>query len=426
MAQRTEHVAPLGPTADLWSQLPPGLAAVLRPGVGDLTREIRAELDRVIPAFAKRPSGRVVTEGIQQALLWFLDRVADPGAVRDEGWPSLFRDFGLPALDTRALDVVQTAYRVGARVAWRRMARIGEEAGVPTDTLCLLAEAIFAYIDELSALSVRGHATARAAELTAQQRRRTQLLTALLTPTTSPQTLTRLADTAQWPLPESVVAVAIDPTGPDLSTVDLPNTLADLDSPHPCLLLPTDSLSPPEVADQGGSAELPTLTDRGTGPLSLADRRTGPPILLHLADHRTAIGPAVPLAAAAQSLYWARRTLSLVAEGVLPASPVTWFDHHLSTLWLRNDPPLLREMATQALAPLATLNPHQAAKLAATLLTWLHTRGGAPGVAQHLDVHPQTVRYRLRQLTRLFGTRLTDPDHRFTLEVALRARALGG
>jgi DNA-binding PucR family transcriptional regulator len=35
-------------------------------------------------------------------------------------------------------------------------------------------------------------------------------------------------------------------------------------------------------------------------------------------------------------------------------------------------------------------------------------------------VHPQTVRYRLRQLRELYGERLDDPEARFELALALR------
>ena len=38
------------------------------------------------------------------------------------------------------------------------------------------------------------------------------------------------------------------------------------------------------------------------------------------------------------------------------------------------------------------------------------------------SVHPQTVRYRVRQLRDLFGDRLEDPDARFELSLALRVR----
>jgi len=52
--------------------------------------------------------------------------------------------------------------------------------------------------------------------------------------------------------------------------------------------------------------------------------------------------------------------------------------------------------------------------------------GGLQAVAEQLHVHPQTVRYRLARLRELFGTRLDDPDGRFELELALRARKVAG
>jgi len=41
-----------------------------------------------------------------------------------------------------------------------------------------------------------------------------------------------------------------------------------------------------------------------------------------------------------------------------------------------------------------------------------------------VHVHTQTVRYRLRQVDDLFGDQLRDPDRRFELEIALRARQM--
>ena len=47
-------------------------------------------------------------------------------------------------------------------------------------------------------------------------------------------------------------------------------------------------------------------------------------------------------------------------------------------------------------------------------------------VARRLHVHPQTARYRMRQLYLLFGDELHEPDARFELEIALRAQLLLG
>ena len=51
----------------------------------------------------------------------------------------------------------------------------------------------------------------------------------------------------------------------------------------------------------------------------------------------------------------------------------------------------------------------------ATLRAWLDRPGQVQAVAAALDVHPQTVRYRLKQLRELFGARLEDPEARFEL-----------
>lgn len=76
------------------------------------------------------------------------------------------------------------------------------------------------------------------------------------------------------------------------------------------------------------------------------------------------------------------------------------------------------------LAPLERLRPAQQDRLAETLLAWLQHGCYANEVAVCVHVHPQTVRYRLRQVDDLFGDQLRDPDRRFELEIALRAQRM--
>jgi DNA-binding PucR family transcriptional regulator len=108
-------------------------------------------------------------------------------------------------------------------------------------------------------------------------------------------------------------------------------------------------------------------------------------------------------------------------RGALSPGTVVRCEDHLSTLMLLADEPLVELFAERRLAPLRSLTAKQQVRLSETLLAWLETRGGAPEVASRLQVHPQTVRYRLRQLEALFGEQLHDPDARFELESALRA-----
>jgi DNA-binding PucR family transcriptional regulator len=100
---------------------------------------------------------------------------------------------------------------------------------------------------------------------------------------------------------------------------------------------------------------------------------------------------------------------------------VLFTDDHLGALVLAGDPRLVADLARRRLAPLDGLPAKVRHRLAETLLQWLTLRGQRGRIAAVLQVHPQTVRYRLTQLRTLFGTALDDPDARFELELVLRA-----
>ena len=95
-------------------------------------------------------------------------------------------------------------------------------------------------------------------------------------------------------------------------------------------------------------------------------------------------------------------------------------DDHLADLLIAADPVLAADLAASRLAPLDELAEGPRARLRETLAAWLDRPGQVQAVAAALDVHPQTVRYRVRQLRDLFGERLEDPDARFELSLALR------
>ncbi|MFD9961497.1 PucR family transcriptional regulator [Amycolatopsis sp. NPDC058986] len=375
----------------LWALLPRELAAVFRPGLPDVAGEVVREIQRTIPDYARPLDGafgKALKTGVQAAFLQFLDRIGKPDTPAEDR-RQVFVKLGVHEYTQgRNVDVLQAAYRVGARVTWRRMAETGTRAGVPSATLCLLAEAIFAYIDELSALSVAGHAEAREKAAGALERRRHRLMELLLTePPSPPGMVTEAAELARWRLPDRLVAVALDQPG-DEPPAAAADALADLESSAPCLVLPA-----PEDREQ------------------LAGGLTG---------WRAAIGPAVPPVLAARSLRAAREALRLVDAGVLDDEPVTWCDAHLSRLWLFKEPFLAAELSRRRLGPLAGLTEKQYTRLAGTLLAWLETCGNVREVADRLAVHPQTVRSRAQELEALFADRLHDPEHRFEMILALR------
>lgn len=79
--------------------------------------------------------------------------------------------------------------------------------------------------------------------------------------------------------------------------------------------------------------------------------------------------------------------------------------------------------ATMAVSPLGALREHDALKHTAHVATcraYLDAFGDVEAAAQALSVHPNTVRYRLRQIEELTGVRLRDPSERLALELELR------
>lgn len=239
----------------------------------------------------------------------------------------------------------------------------------------------------------------------------------------SERALAELARAARWPLPDTVLAIALPTPGeaPQLAPV-FGDTLIGAVGDDLCLLIPDpeadtvpDTLADPAAAtepdpDRDPAAEPATATARGALETALRGRTAS-------------VGHVVPLNDAASSVRWARRLLAMTHARSGPEARILFVDDHLSTLLLLQDESLVRALAARWLKPLSGLTPRQSERLQMTLLAWLEG-GGAPEAAKALKVHPQTVRYRLRQIEKLFGPGLRDPRIRFELEMALRGRRL--
>jgi PucR C-terminal helix-turn-helix domain len=387
-----------------WEELPAEVADVLRPELPALADEIVGELSRGVPDYARPlegPFGQALRYGVEEALGRFTTMVEDPRADRDEG-RDVYLNLGRGEMRAgRSLDALLAAYRLGARVAWRRLATAGERAGLSPRTLYALAEAIFAYIDELSAESIEGYAREQAAAAGALQRRR-QRLAALLVqePPADPATVEAAAAGTGWRLPRSLAALVVEAEGSGEQADRLalrlgPDSLVAHVAPFVVALVPAP----------GRRAELEAAV-RG---------------------RRAALGPAVSWQEAGVSFARARELVRLAGDGRIEgADGLLLAETHKLSLLLGVDRRLARDVADTALAPLESETELSRERLGSTLDAWLRHRGRTEAVASALHVHPQTVRYRLARLRELFGPRLDDPDGRFELELALRARRLAG
>ena len=387
----------------VWPAVPPQVADVMRPELGRAAEEVIEAIQREVPEYA-RPHDDTYTStvrrAVHQAVQQFVLQIADPATSR-EATAQLFRDIGrIEAAEGRSLEPLQSALRLGARVTWRMLCEQAVRGSLSIDVIGPVGEALFLYLDELAAACSEGFTQASAEVAGELERRRRRLLDLIVTdPPVSREAVADLARAAGWALPRRVAVVALQDRSQDhfgpLPALP-PDVLIDVARQGPCVLVPDP--------DGPGRAEV---IERG------------------LRGWTGALGPAVPLGRAASSLRWARQMLALARRGAVASEAgLVRCEEHLATLMLSADEELARVLSAVQLAPLAGLRPVQQDMVAETLLAWLQNAGNARLAAGQLHVHPQTVRYRLRQIQELFGPVLAEPGARFELEVALRARAL--
>jgi len=354
-----------------------------------------------VPAYTDPFSGRMgqnIENAVQTALGAFL-RLATRAQDSDPGpplSPALDGAYELgrgEARNGRSIDALLSAYRVGARVAWRELSEAGVSAGLSAATIARFAELVFAFIDQLSASSVSGHTDEQATAGRVRQRN-LDLLTKQLLAGESPEVLRASAERANWKPPKTLTAVLLPGDQiRGLSTQLDPGTLQI-----------TDELPGLDPADSWAAVLVPSA-DGG--------RRTA--LLSVLAGRQAIVGPSRPwvLAQASYQRVVRARSLTMGAGGMLDT------DEHLVELVLGADQDAADDLRRRVLAPLAGLRPSAAERLTETLRAWLLRQGQRDAVAADLFVHAQTVRYRMNQVRELYGDRLNDPQMILELTVAL-------
>ncbi len=202
-----------------WESLPDRVVPVLRDELDAVADEILAAIAEGVPDYAQPfegSFGRNIRRGVHEALRQFIALIEDPHAGRGTG-REVYVELGRGEMRAgRSLDALLSAYRLGARVAWRRYAAAGERAELSPRTLYLLAESIFAYIDELSGDSIEGYASEQAAAAGALQRRRQRLARLLIQdPPAAPPAIEEAAAEAGWTLPQLLTATVVHGVEPD-------------------------------------------------------------------------------------------------------------------------------------------------------------------------------------------------------------------
>lgn len=285
-----------------------------------------------------------------------------------------------------------TAFQFGARVAWRHVAAVALDLGRPPDTLALLADAVFVFVNQLSFAATRGYLQAQIDDSRARERHREELAEMLLSGRASEAAIQSAAISCGWRIPAKAAVVIVDPDddearrtldrlGPDALPIRRPDLYGTI-------------VPDPDVAGRQ---------------VDLARRLVGA---------HAVIGYPVPLERLPRSTEVAQAAAELRATGALEGDPI-FAEDHIDTIIVRRDGGLVDALTHQALAPLEELPADARERLTETLTAWLYHQGDHRAMARELNIHPQTVRYRMRQLRDAFGESLDDPRSRARLFLAL-------
>ncbi|RBY80913.1 PucR family transcriptional regulator [Geodermatophilus sp. TF02-6] len=385
---------------------PAEVAAAMRAELPAVAEQTVAAIVVAVPSYTEAfrgPMGRKIENAVQLALGGFLELATASGgadASRPVG-PAIEGAYSLgrgEARSGRSMDALLAAYRVGARVAWRHLSETAVRAGMPADSLARFAELVFAYIDQLSASSVAGHADHLATSGRVRREHLERLAHLLLTGG-SPYDLVAAAERADWAPPRTLTAVLLPEARARgaLAVLDARTLTAGEDLPG---AEPTTERAVLLVPDAEGFARAA--------------------LLKALSGREAVVGPPRPWQEARSSYSRALRALQLGLRPECEAAVDT--EQRLADLVLRADGDALTDLRAQVLAPLDGLGPGPREKLVETLRAWLLHHGRRERVAAELFVHPQTVRYRMGQLRDLYGKRLEDPQYVLELTLALGAR----
>jgi len=382
-----------------WERLSEASAQLMENERAAITEEILEAIAIEIPAY-KRPLegafGEALRGGVNQALLQFVAMVRDPEtSMREEGQRVYFA-LGRGEVETgRAIGALLAAYRLGAQIAWRHLSEASLASDLDQRETNLLAESIFAYIDELSAESAEGYAQAQAERASELDTRRAELIDLLTRGRigSDPRALAEAAANANWTVPK------------ELAVLTWPAALGRA----PVGRLPQGSIV------RGDQNVYIALVPEADDPARRAQ------LLKGFARIGSGLGTTAPPHLTFQSYSHSRAMLALADDLEQPGIVVA--DDNRSALIARSDRLLADRIIDDRLGALADETPASKKRLTRTLLAWLVSDGSVADAAQHLHVHQQTLRYRMAKLRELLGDALDDPEVRYELEFALRATA---
>lgn len=375
----------------------------LRPAVPALIEELAEHLHRVMPEYSQFLSERrtevtLAAEGVVCTLVEIAQQMLSQHVSADEvlaqaADPAIFEHIGRAQWRLgNPIGKLLAAYQLGARQTWRLIAKHALHHQLPPEGLTALAESVFSFVDQLSSASAAGYLSEQSESAAAREQSRDELVELLLSDRSDSQAVRTAALRAGWRLPDTAAVVLVGRQSEAGAAA-----LSRLD--QSCLRMRHGGLFGAIVPDPNAPGQRQRLATA-------------------LRGASATVGHSVPPAQLPASARIAAIAARLLEEQRLTADPL-FADEHLDAIIVHNDPRLLQALRRQCLRPLEGLPAGSQTSLRETLRCWLLHGGDRRAIAAELQVHPQTVRYRMGRLRELFGDDLDDPSLRLKLLLAL-------
>ena len=310
-------------------------------------------------------------------------------------------------------DVLQ-AYRMVSRAAWDVLAQgCRRYPGDALEPTIALAEAVLRYTDQISTCVADAYARAQRAIVREREGARREFLAELLYGTdAAPEDILRRAHTFGYDLSLGYVAlVGLGPQDDDSKEAALAAGAS---------IVASYGTADPIVLGRGGHTialvPVDASADVGAMPEKMAAEMHG--------EWRFGVGGPEPgLEGIRRAYLEAREALEIGLALELPGT-IYRFDDLLLYHFLRSDPALVDRFVEQTLGPLLSYDERRRGELVRTLEAYFDADGSVKTAGEVLFAHPHTVSYRLKQVERLTGWSLRDPEDKLRLHLALRAYRL--
>ncbi len=371
-----------------------------------------------IPSYARRGT-TFLEEDLREAVtenIRILSQVLSQGReiARDE-MEAIERTGARRAEAGIPLEDVLHAYRTVSRVCWDVLAEECRKAkeGEALEAAIGLAEALLRYTDQLSTAIADAYARAQRAIVREREGERREFLADLLYGVdASPEDILRRAHKFGYDLSLNYIAlVGLGPLDDSRKEAMVAAAASRV----------TEGVGPDAIVLQ--KADL-TVALVPVGP-SVDEATTPEKLMAELQGewHFGMGGPDPGLEGIRRSYLEAREALEIgLALGV--EGSIFRFDDLLLYHFLRTEPALVDRFVDQTLGPLIEYDEKRKGDLIRTLEAYFDGDGSVKMAGEALFAHPHTVTYRLKQIEKLTGWSLRDPEDKLRLQLALRANRL--